>query len=117
MAKAKAKHHVYTREELIAICEQAIVPQDNWSDRDSQSAQSGVGKCWALLKAGCDFQVTYEVAGDWKGCVTDDRTIWLHVYSQGFNYYEYGLEGNLEQDHFYLPTLQRLEDRKGNDWY
>lgn len=28
----------YTREDLIAICERAIVPQDHWRNRDSASA-------------------------------------------------------------------------------
>lgn len=33
----------YTREELISICERAIVPQSKWWDRDSEQAQAGVG--------------------------------------------------------------------------
>lgn len=46
-----------TREDLIAICERAIVPQDHWRNRDSASAQLGVGAALVLLKAGCKFVV------------------------------------------------------------
>ena len=50
----------YTREDLIAICELAVVPHDRWSDRDTPGAQEGVGKAWAFLKAGCAFRVLTE---------------------------------------------------------
>lgn len=120
---AEETQHEYTREELIAICEQAIVQQDDWCDRDSQSAQVGVGKCWALLKAGCEFQVTYDHNKRlFSACVTDDKTIWLRTWSKGFNYFEYGEDDggpfeNMEEDHFYLPTPKRLAERAGRDWY
>ena len=49
-----------TREELIAICEKATVPQSKWWDRDSAGAIQQMGMAWALLKAGCEFRVIKE---------------------------------------------------------
>lgn len=111
----------YTREELLDICEKSFVPQDKWWDRDSASAQLGVGKCYALLKAGCEYKILFTVDGD--GCSTDDKTIWIQFYVHDFQWFEYGSEsfdhrGVEDMDyHFYLPTLKRLEERKGGDWY
>ncbi len=112
----------YSREELLEICEKAFVPQEEWHDRDSAEAQLGVGKCLALLKAGCDFDIEYTEDG--KGCSTNDKTIWLQFYVHDFTWFEYGSEhfddkrGNSDFDyHFFLPTQQRLDDRKGKDWY
>lgn len=111
----------YTREELIAICEQSIVPQEDWRNRDSESAQRGIGKVWALLKAGCEFEITKGAPGN---CVTDHKTIWVTIWSKGFNYYESfcSYDGDdpkdyMERHHHYLPTPKRLEDAAGKDWY
>lgn len=40
------------REELIALCERAVVPVEQWSDRDSADAQKQVGEALVLLRAG-----------------------------------------------------------------
>ena len=108
----------YTREELIEICEKAIVQETDWNDRDTEASQCKVGECWALLKAGCDFEVMY----DDGMCSTDETTIWLYVYSEGFRYFEYasGEEDDneyKEKHHYYLPTLKCLEEANGKDWY
>lgn len=100
----------YTRKDLIEICEKAFVKEKDWKDRDSESSQCQLGECYALLRAGCDFKVVYED----EICGTDDRTIWLYVYSKGFMYFE---GGNKEKHHYYLPTSKRLEEAKGKDWY
>lgn len=50
----------YSREELIALCEQAVVPQDKWCNRDSAGCQEQVGHLWAMLKAGCAYQIDTE---------------------------------------------------------
>lgn len=113
----------YTREELIAICERAIVPQDKWNDRDSCSAQIGVGTALVLLKSGCKFRVmTRATEGDAKhALVTDEETIWLEFWVHNFKWFEYGDEdqpdGFLHEDHIYLPTPKRLDKAAGNDWY
>lgn len=113
----------YTREDLIKICELAIVNEKYWKDRDTESAQRNVGICWILLKCGCDFEVQYDKEYDTDGCVTDEKIIWLYIYSKGFRYFEYS-DGNEENDReykekiiLYLPTMKRLAEAKGKDWY
>lgn len=101
----------YTRKELINICEKAFVIESKWHDRDSQISQEQLGKCYALLKDGCDFKVIY----DEYLCKTDENTIWLYIYSKGFQSFELGADK--EEELFYLPTLKRLEKANGNDWY
>ncbi len=109
----------YTRKELIAICESAFVPEIKWNDRDSESAQCQLGECYALLKAGCDFEIIYED----DICGTDENTIWLYVYSHGFSWFESFNKPNertrdeMEEHHYYLPTIKRLKEANGNDWY
>lgn len=99
----------YSRTELIAICEQAIVDQTHWTDRDSAHSMIGVGTAWALLSAGCEFRVLTK--GNLK---TDQNTIWIEITYQGFQYFEMH---ELSFDHFYLPTPKRLAERAGKDWY
>ncbi|WP_436702452.1 hypothetical protein [Nocardioides sp. BYT-33-1] len=101
----------YTREDLIAICERAVVPHDRWGDRDTPGAQEGVGKAWAFLKAGCTFRVSTEG----KYCVTDDRTIWIEIDHDDFGTRDWGGPGETET--FYLPTPARLDATAGRDWY
>ena len=101
----------YTREELINICEKSFVSESKWHDRDSQEAQKQLGKCYALLKDGCDFKII----NDEDICKTDENTIWLYIYSKGFQSFELGAEK--EEECYYLPTLKRLEEANGNDWY
>lgn len=110
----------YTREQLIQICEMAIVPQDKWNNRDTASAQLGVGKCLVLLKSGCYFEIQ---RGE-GACSTDEETIWIQFWVKDFGFFEgnnddtKGNKGNWDQVyHYYLPTLKRLNDRIGRDWY
>lgn len=112
----------YTREDLIKICELAIVNEEDWEDRDTESSQQQVGICWALLKAGCDFEVTYEKLDDEdrNRCITDEDTIWLYIYSKGFMWFECAEDNSRdykEKIHIYLPTMKRLAEAKGKDWY
>ena len=118
MARPKTR---YTREELIDICERAIVPEEKWRNRDSEKAHVQVGECWALLRAGCEFEVLYCPGGSTS---TDHETIWLRTYSQGFNYFEGGwsLDDEDPRDYLrkelhYLPTPKRLDQANGGDWY
>lgn len=110
----------YTREELIAICEDAIRPQNRWHDRDSYDAQLQVGQCWALLLAGCDYKV-HDGTED-RTCATTEDTIWLTTYGKGFAYFE-NHEPNdpphayMEDELHYLPTRKRLDEVGSGDWY
>lgn len=99
----------YAREELISICEDAIRPEAVWHNRDSEAAHRQLGECWALLKAGCEFEVdlTFHRAGN-------DQTIWVCTTSKGFQWFEIH---EMRDGHFYLPTRKRLAERGDEDWY
>jgi hypothetical protein len=107
----------YSREELIAICERAVVPIEQWGNRDSPSAHEKLGLCWVMLKSGANFTVHRAAKeGESSGCFTNDRTIWLTLHWHNFSDFEYGTEFS-ESEQFYLPTPERLEATKGRDWY
>ena len=111
----------YTRQDLIKICEKAFVNQKDWGDRDSASSQLQMAECYALLRAGCYFEVTYKDKNN--NCITDEKTIWVQFWVHDFQYFEYGgdaydKDGHYDLDYqFYLPTLKRLKEVKGKDWY
>lgn len=115
MDGATVTAHRYTRGDLIAICERAIVPLEKWQDRDTPESQRKVGECWAYLRAGCEFHVTYEPEYRGDSCVTNDETIWLEVDHPNFGTFEWG--GNGDTQRYYLPTPARLEQHAGEDWY
>ncbi|TAK59544.1 hypothetical protein [Methylobacter sp.] len=108
----------YSREQLIDICERAIVPHGRWSNRDTPHSQRDVGQAWAYLKAGCVYKVKTKenntVAG--SACNTDEHTIWIEIIHKSFASMEDD-EVQLERTTFYLPTLKRLESYDGRDWY
>ena len=101
---------MFTRENLIQLCERGIVNHVDWSNRDSSSAQMQLGKCWALLKAGCSFDI--RTSGS---CATDEHTIWLDIRFPGFGYFE--SSESYEEELFYIPTELRLTNSNGGDWY
>lgn len=101
----------YTRDDLLAICQAAFVPQEKWRNRDTSGAQRQLGECYALLKAGCDFRI---LRGG-RYLDTDDRTIWVEVEFRGFRYFDH--DGGTEDETYYLPTRERLERAAGRDWY
>ena len=103
-----------TRDDLVSICEDAIVPMNEWTNRDSAMAHEQLGRAWALLRAGCPFTVRTEPRHERDSCVTNDETIWVAVEWEGFSFYE---GGRLHRETFYLPTRQRLAERSGRDWY
>lgn len=115
----------YTRKELIEICESAIVSQNKWNDRDSASSQIDIGKCWALLKAGCKFEISTKDNEKISQCITDDKTIWIQFWVKDFCWFDTLdadsselPDGIKNSDYFfYLPTKKRLEESKGKDWY
>ena len=111
----------YTREELIAICEKSFVPQKDWKDRDSFETQKQVGEIYAMLKAGCKFEIQVSTREKDKGCVTDEETIWLKFWAHTFMWFETGDDSDEEGyevgEYYYLPTLERLNEKAGKDWY
>ena len=105
-----------TREELVSICEDSIVPMDKWHDRDSAMSHEQIGRAWALLKAGAPFDILRKPEYKGDGCVTDDQTIWIVIEWRGFSSFELG---NKDREVFYIPTRERLEKAKAKDrdWY
>lgn len=99
------------RQELIELCEAAIVSVEKWSNRDSASAQRQIGEAWALLRAGATFCVRMNDERDM--CVTNDSTIWIDITFDGFGSFEGGVA---ETELFYIPTWERLSE-DGSDWY
>ena len=116
----------YSRKTLIEICEDAIVPQDKWRDRDSESAQKNIGRVWQLLKCGCEFEEqTIENSPDYH---SDEDTIIIKFWVHNFNWFESGSDcfvdkrgsaddSNGETLRFYIPTRKRLNECVGKDWY
>ena len=98
-----------SREDLLQICADALVPQEKWHDRDSASAQRQLGECFILLSAGCDYTVR-------EGA---QNMLWVHVFYNGFSSFEYGRTDprNQDDEEFYVPTRERLDRNKGGDWY
>lgn len=120
----------YTKKQLISICEDAIVQQEKWADRDSFSSQLQLGQALVLLKAECKFEIiTRENADSYSTCYSDEDTIWIKFWAKNFKWFDI-LDGDTEEypnglscfDNgddlmFYLPTRKRLEKKKGKDWY
>ncbi len=106
-----------TRDELIALCESALVPEAKWTDRDSASAMAQVGHAYAWLKAGCAFRVIHSgnATNADDRCVSDRNTVWLDITAKGFAYHDH--DGELTRETFYLPTANRLRKNEGRDWY
>lgn len=100
-----------TRDQLLAICRKASVPQEKWYNRDSAAAQMQLGQAYALLNAGCDYSVRQE-----------RETYWVRIEYRGFDWFEGGFDPHdrdsyLDHEEFYLPTRERLESNSGSDWY
>lgn len=48
----------FTRDELISLCESAVVPYQNWNNRDSYASQVNLQEIYGMLHTGCDFTTT-----------------------------------------------------------
>lgn len=101
----------YTREEMIALCDKAIFDVADWSNRDHPEAMVQVGKCWALLKSGCQFKIITEDENN-IGLVTMEHIVWLEITFPVFNDFEYGTTKTPEySETFYIPT------QANNQWW
>lgn len=98
------------RNRLVAICERAFVAEEFWFNRDSAKSQRQLGECYALLRAGCVFELRHDMSGQ-----PDDGTIWVRIWSQGFAHFDWG--GGLDEETYYLPDEDRLDRADGKDWY
>ena len=102
-----------TRDDLLALCRDAFLPQEKWTDRDTARCQQQLGEAYALLMAGCDFSAR----PGHRGLMIDIR-----IEFRGFNWFEGGFDYEdrdmyLSHEDFYLPTRERLDAVNGGDWY
>jgi len=134
----------YIREQLIKICERAVVPHQKWHDRDSFLAQKSIQSVYKGLTAGLDFKIiTQEDDPDYH---SDEKTILIKFTTPiDFDKLEKGKELKIasREDYFrdcdpdyetemfngdgidfhsdwtrtYIPTEKRLDEANGNDWY
>jgi len=133
------------REELISICEDAVINHTKWENRDSYSAQLSIQSIYEGLTAGLDFRVvTKEIDKDYH---SDKRTLIIEFLQPiDFDKLENAkyLEISSREDYFrdcdpeydsemfdgvgidfkssytqtYMPTRERLNEvGSGNDWY
>jgi hypothetical protein len=123
-----------TREELISICFKSIVPWTEWNNRDSYVAQLNVNQCYSLLCINADFNVninndTIEIVfinlnpeiireSCFFNLEYDDYSLYKEAFPEEelFEYYN-SVDIDDKQKYCYLPTLNRLEERNGSDWY
>jgi len=59
------------REELIEICEDAVVPCEKWNNRDSYFAQILIQDIYAMLKANVKYTIKQE-----------DKTLFIHRFNR-----------------------------------
>lgn len=134
------KNNQYTREELISICEDAVVHHTRWGNRDSYSSQVLLSDIYYGLTGGVPFEIEED---------TDDRTIWIlfsddfdsekleyegqHLSISSLEDYRQDCDPGYESEMFdgygidfydkegrkggYMPTRKRLEEASGDDWY
>jgi hypothetical protein len=128
----------YTREDLIQLCRDSVVPHQKWNNRDSYSSQVGVQSIYAGLTGGVPF--TYNIEGDtiwitfekptkeqkskFEYLPIDSREDYFEWYRTEYgDEYEsemfdgYGIDWNSDYLSSYLPTRERLERVDGDDWY
>ena len=128
----------FTREDLIQICRNSVVPHQKWNNRDSYSSQVGVQSIYEGLTGSVPF--TYTIDGDTIWITFEkptkeqkDKFEYLPIDSREdyFEWYrnEYGddyepemfdgngIDWNSNYLSGYLPTPERLERVDGDDWY
>lgn len=132
------KEKTYSREELISICEAAVVHCTDWCNRDSFGAQNQLNDIYEGLTAGFEYEIT-EVD-------KINGTIWINfislpgVYPRNCQYldtcsledYFETCDPERETEMFnnsgidwgstgwkggYLPTREKLIIFEGDDWY
>jgi hypothetical protein len=112
----------WTRGELIAICERAVVAVSDWNRMEGPEAHEKLGLCWVLLKAGCDVDVMPPSRpGVTGGCATTDQHIWVVLSWPSASDLRMGFRPQATTGSncaaFRLPTPARLNQAAGKDWY
>lgn len=95
-----------TRENLIALCEQGIVPVEKWVNEFMPGAQQQLSHCCSLLKAGCSFEASTQGIDDYYYVQVTCPTFETITEKKPWT-----------RSGFYIPTETRLKASKGGDWY
>jgi len=125
-----------SREQLIELCEKAVVPCDKWHDRDSYCAQREIASIYSGLKAGIDYNATLDESGntihiDFTSPTEEQRKLIgnynlpidsLEQYREKFGYDNEMFNGNgidwsSNSLFSYMPSPKGLADSEGGDWY
>lgn len=112
----------WTREELIAICQRAVVPVKDWRHLQAAEVHEKHGLCWVLLTAGCEFTVQPAAPeGTRRSCATDAQYIWVFIAWPDVSDLRLGTRPKAPAGSncaaFRLPTPARLDEAAGKDWY
>lgn len=122
-----------SREELIELCRDAVVPFLKWNNRDSYLSQVNLTSIYAGLKAGLKYSIKIEGGTIWitfkkptKKQRADLSNHNLNIdslddYRQHFGDESEMFDGNgIDWDSYlgsYMPTRKRLDECQGEDWY
>ena len=122
-------------EDLIKICEDAVVPYNKWHDRDSYSAQMNIQDIYKRLKAGIEYTISNDhsfnsIQIDFKKPtetqVEEMKNHYLNIDSLEDYRKEYGYDDEMfnaypddvhSYSSGYLPTREKLNEVNGDDWY
>ena len=124
----------YTREDLIQICQDSVVPYTKWSNRDSYSSQVGVSSIYQGLVAGIDYKHRVDCETIWISFEKPTEEQKIDIYYKYYlnidsiddyleenegseMFYDSGINWNSDFLAGYLPTRKRLDDADGDDWY
>jgi hypothetical protein len=92
------------RKYLVDLCDRGLVPESKWKNRDTFLFQKKLALCEWFLLCGCKYTIL-----SW-----DEYYIQICLYAHGFMYFE---EGEPENEDFSIPSEERLNQLKGEDWY
>ena len=134
-----------TREDLIKLCEDAVVPCSKWDNRDSYSAQVNIQDAYKGLTGGVPYKYdieygyTHTVSGYisivFEKPTREQRKAFKHLEIDSLEDHidwheeQYGEDSgyemfdshpmNWKDDYLsvYIPTRERLIEANGNDWY
>ena len=128
-----------TREDLIKLCEDAVVPCSKWDNRDSYSAQVNIQDAYKGLTGGVPYKYTIEDYGiisiAFEQPTKEQRKAFKHLEIDSLEDYidwheeQYGKDSRYEmfdshpvnwKENYlsaYIPTRERLIEANGNDWY
>lgn len=133
------------REELIKICEDAVVHHTKWMNRDSYIAQKNIQSIYKGLTAGLEFKIiTKEMDADYHSTQETTIIVFTKITSESELAKGLDLKISSREDYFndccpdfdcemfngegidffsdwsgsYMPTRERLNNvGAGNDWY